>query len=129
MSKEYLFDSAKAKLAGIQSGAARRAKNTKTVAEQALEDLISMKSMLYSLLTKPKCDKCGSEGPKLSESVDIIKTLINLNGEILNRLKGKPPTESTAQRFGSVDEYKKASQALEGEAEYEPTDLPSPPEL
>ena len=122
------FDSAKARLAGILSGAARRARNTKTVAEQALEDLCALKGMLYSILTTAKCDKCGREGPKVSEQIDIVRTLLNLNAEILNRLKGKPPTESTAQRYGSVDEYKKASLNLTpDEATYIPEDLPPPP--
>lgn len=123
------FTPATARLAGILSGAARKAKNPANVADQALEDMLALKSMLSSLLAVNKCDKCNREGPKVSEYVDIIKTLLSLNSAILDRLKGKPPTESTAQRFGSVSEYKKAAEGLEVDEEtYIPSDLPPPPE-
>lgn len=124
------FNSTTARMAGIISGAAKRARHPKTVADQALEDMLTLKSLLTSMLSVNKCDKCKREGPKVSEYVDIIKTLLSLNSEILNRIKGKAPTESLAQRFGSVSEYKKAAEGLEIDDEtYIPSDLPPPPTL
>lgn len=122
------FSSETAKLAGLASGAARRAKNKENVADSALEDLLMFKALLMDMLKAQPCDKCKRTGPRLNESVDIVKTLLSINSELLNRTKGKPPTETTAQRYGSVSEYRRALEDLEtGEGDM-PEDLPPPPE-
>jgi hypothetical protein len=123
------FSAESARLAGIRSGAVRRAKNHKTVAEQALEDTMTLKGLLNSLLAAHKCEKCGRSGPRnTTEYIDVVKTLLALNSEILNRIKGKPSTETSAHKFGSVAEYRKATLALEeSEAESLPDDLPPAP--
>lgn len=127
MPKALPFTKESARAAAQRSAAVRQAKQPKTVAEKALEDLLALKVLLQSILAAGPCAACHRSGPKTTaESVDIVKTLLALNSEILNRLKGKPPTESSAQRFGSVEEYKKATQALDA-SDCAPDDLPEPP--
>jgi len=128
MASETQFNADTAKLAGLASGAARRARNKENVADSALEDLLMFKALLMNMLKSQPCERCKRTGPKLSESVDIVKTLLAINSELLNRTKGKPPTETTAQRFGSVSEYRRALQDLDGGEDDRPDDLPPAPE-
>ena len=128
------FSSDTASAAGVKSGIARRPVDHEGDSKRAYQETTKLKDIIAErLFMGPSCKSCKREGPiALRDLVDLSKLFISLSEAIQNRGWGKPPTASAQGRSASIDDFKRAQQAVKRaslDLGLEPSDLPPPPEL